>query len=562
MTRKPLPPPLRSYPAVARVPRNVGGDQRGVILLPALVMGALLTGALFYVAAVGDAMLFRTELSNAADATAFKSAVWHARGMNVVAILNLFMSLALAVFAALRIAEIVLFLLGLIPIIGGPLGTAAGSLVKAEPAIFRVVNTALEVAERAQGAVSAAVPYVALADAKSTPTAASTVWPLTMSLLPPQADARLGQPTRRPSDLPAALPIEDGEFGVLCAKATTFLPNQLSSLARRANLPGSGRFDAVANTLLDDIGGRVIGAGDGLFCQPINGLISSLVDLLTEEACDQVRAEDQQLEDEAVLREEREEREAARRAEQGGDSANGDSADSDSAEREERRRERRGRRVDGSRREPLDCEGGIAAVPDQATAALTFTVAPAQVWSPAANGNVFFHSWSWVEGEPRFFPGDQQGVGIAAAGREPAVTPSTTAVAMAEYYFDCDEGWDEHCEPDALWAPNWTARMRRFRSPGEELGRIGLDYGTDLLDTLQQSVGDHASDEIGDEINDLTGLPSDNSLARWLGEQIDRLPVVREISETIDAAVGGMREASGLDDLLDPRGYTNPDRIH
>src|SRR5690606_24782543 len=105
-------------------------------------------------------------------------------------------------------------------------------------------------------------------------------------------------------------------------------------------------------------------------------------------------------------------------------------------------------------------------------------------------------------------------------------TPSTTAVAMAEYYFDCDEGWDEHCEPDALWSPNWTARIRRFRSPGEELARIGLDYGNDLLDTLQQSVGDHATDAIGGAIRRITGLPSDNGLALWLGEQIDRLPLV------------------------------------
>ena len=70
----------------------------GAILVPALVMGALMTGALFYVAAVGDAIIFRTELQNAADVTSFKSAVWHARGMNTITSLNQFMVAALAMF--------------------------------------------------------------------------------------------------------------------------------------------------------------------------------------------------------------------------------------------------------------------------------------------------------------------------------------------------------------------------------------------------------------------------------------------------------------------------------
>lgn len=518
---------------------SLSRDQRGVIFVPALVMGALLTGALFYVAAVGDAIVFRTELQNAADVTSFESAVWHARGMNVIAILNILMSLGLAVFAAIRIAEVVLFLLSLIPILTPFVSEPLASLVEAEETVAPIINTALRVVKGAQDGVSAAVPYVAFADAKMTPTSASTIWPLSMALVPPQVDRVITPEHRRePHYLPAALPVENGEFGTLCAKAVTFIPKQIASLLERAHFPLAGRFSSLADTILDDIGGKVFGAGDGIFCQPLEGGISKIIDLIgsaADSACDQVRQYDDEEENGAERREEAD---------------NGDEHNSD---------RRHGRRADGSRRKPIDCGDAADSVEG---AGLSFEVKPAMVWTPASNGSVFMHTWSWATGEPRLFPSAQRGIGVADHGRLPSVTPSTTAVAMSEYYFDCTEEWDEKCEPDALWAPNWTARVRRFRSPGEEFLRIGLDSGTEFLDTLQQSVGDHASEAIGEVIHNVTGVPSDNPVARWLGEQIDRIPIVQEISQKIDSVVGGLRESTGIDELLDPRRYTNPDRIH
>lgn len=64
-----------------------------------------------------------------------------------------------------------------------------------------------------------------------------------------------------------------------------------------------------------------------------------------------------------------------------------------------------------------------------------------RVWPQAANGNAMLQVWGWAqpnEGEP--------------------------ALAQAEYYFACPGAWEE-CEPHALKALNWTARMRRLWSP-------------------------------------------------------------------------------------------------
>ncbi|MET0342870.1 MAG: hypothetical protein ABW252_17825 [Polyangiales bacterium] len=514
-------------------------NQRGAIFVPALVMGALMVGAMFYVAAVGDAILFRTELQNAADVTSFQNAVWHARGMNVIAVLNILMSLALAVFAAIRMAEIVCFLVGLIPLIGAPFASAATTLVNTEPAMFRVINTALTVVRGAQEGVSAAVPYVAFAEAKATPTYADTIWPLSVSLVPPQGDARIfRQPPRRPANLPAALPIQDGQFGELCSRAVTFVPRQVVSAIERIGVPGSGVFADVADAIFIDIADRVLGLGDGLFCQPINGLLTELISQVIGSGCDAVQQADDTAEDAEAER-----RRTARENDE-----------------EAPRPPRAGRRSDGSRREAIDCSdpGGMAA----ARSATTFDVSPAEMWQPAKNGNVFLHSWVYAQGQPRMFREVQAGIGMADRGRLPTVTPSNQATAMSEYYFDCEEEWTEKCEPMALWMPNWTARIRRFRSPGEELVRIGLDTGTELLETLQQSVGAHTTDLIGDVIHNVTGLNSDNALANWLGEQIDGIPLVQQLNERIDGAVGGLREATGVDALLDPRRYTDADRIH
>jgi hypothetical protein len=526
-------------------PQPLQYDERGAIIVPALVMGALITGALMYVFGVGDGIHFRMGMQDAADVTAFKGAVWHARGMNALSVLNVLMTLVLAVFAILRVVEIVLLFVSLIPLVGelGPAETLAG-LVEAEPEIYEVLNTVLLGLEKAEDGVSAAVPYVAFAEAKSTATAADTIWPFSMGLVPPRLDASLGQETRRPSYLPAALPVQPGKFGLLCGRAVTFLPNQAAAAADRLGLPGP--FTSIANTVIDDVLTHVLGSGDGLFCQPIDGLLTSLIDIVfgkLEDACDAARQEDDKLED---ADQEKRDREAA--AKNGG---------------KEKPSTGRGagarRRANGSTRDPLDC--GAATSPG-GVAKLEFAEVPAVMWGPAANGNAFMHVWSWAKGQPRLLGAARQGIGIAGGGVRPSVTPSSGGSATGEYYFDCDDTWADHCKEAAPWAPNWTARIRRYRAPGEELAAIGLSTGVAFLDDLQASIGDRVEDKVGEAIHDLTGASADNPIARWAGRIVEGLPVVHRISQGIDAAVGGFREHSGLNDLLDPRQLQNPDRIH
>ena len=79
-------------------------DKRGAILVIAVFMAVFLVGTLWYLVGVGDAAIYREKMTDGADATAFASAVYHARGMNIIAMLNLIMAAALAVLIAFKVA--------------------------------------------------------------------------------------------------------------------------------------------------------------------------------------------------------------------------------------------------------------------------------------------------------------------------------------------------------------------------------------------------------------------------------------------------------------------------
>jgi hypothetical protein len=523
-------------------------DQRGVILVPALAMGALLTGALFYVAGVGDAVMFRTELQNAADATSFTSAVWHARGMNAIAVLNILMSAVLAVFALMRIFEIVMFLIGLIPVVGEASMTIAVNTVARETTVARWVDRGLTLLSDAEDGVSLGIPYVALADAKSKSTAASSVMPFSMSLIPPALDARLGKEPRRPEDLPAALPIQKDEFGELCGKAVAFVPNQLQSAIEKlpvSNIPFVGgfvenAFSELVEVLIGDVLETVFSKGDGVFCQPLVGVLTDLIPSGGKsKTCDAARSKD-------------------------------DKARKDRQERNEEKTKDGGTLSDEEQKqaeadkdpEKLKCRDKSKS-PKAEAGAIKFTAVPSKMWEMAGNGNVFMHSWSWVSGEPKLFQWGQEGLAIADNGRTPSVTPKTGADAMSEFYFDCDKTWgDASCEKKGTWSPNWTARVRRFRSPLEGLLVIGVDTPTGWLDTAQQSIGDHVGDIATKALEKLTGIRERDAVSEWISRQVEKIPVIEKLSQKIDSAVGGLRDNTGIDDLLNPRNFTDEQRIH
>src|SRR3954469_20308536 len=102
------------------------GDERGAIMVLGVFMCACMAGVLWYVIGIGDAIVYRERLQEGADAVAFSAATLHARGMNLIVLLNLLMACVLGIRVAMKAAQAALIVVGGICAILPPLeGLAA-----------------------------------------------------------------------------------------------------------------------------------------------------------------------------------------------------------------------------------------------------------------------------------------------------------------------------------------------------------------------------------------------------------------------------------------------------
>jgi hypothetical protein len=88
--------------------QDIYRDSRGAVMVIGVFMSAFLVGCLWYIIGLGDAVVYRQYMQDGADATAYAAAVYQARGMNMIAMINMIMAAVLAVLVALKIAQILL----------------------------------------------------------------------------------------------------------------------------------------------------------------------------------------------------------------------------------------------------------------------------------------------------------------------------------------------------------------------------------------------------------------------------------------------------------------------
>lgn len=83
-------------------------DDRGAMMLMSVFMALIMVAMLYYVAAIGESVVYRERLQDGADGTAFAGAAIMARSMNLVVIMNLAMA---AIFASAVIANAVYYII-------------------------------------------------------------------------------------------------------------------------------------------------------------------------------------------------------------------------------------------------------------------------------------------------------------------------------------------------------------------------------------------------------------------------------------------------------------------
>ena len=193
-----------------------------------MVMGVfmcvLLVGALWYIAGVGDALIYRERMQEAADSAAFSAAIIQARGMNIIVMINLLMAAILAIRVAINMLKMLCTVLAavfwgisLIPFCewaaapAGVLTDAADELYNLDQSISPAINAALQGLNGAWTAISYATP--ALADLRAR-------WRWRGSTAHPSR--RLLESLPLSGDLPPMtikLPVEDGSLDKLCDEA-------------------------------------------------------------------------------------------------------------------------------------------------------------------------------------------------------------------------------------------------------------------------------------------------------------------------------------------------------
>lgn len=182
--------------------RAVARDRRGVVLVVAIPMALILVGCIWLLAGMTETVSFRESLEDAADATAFQSAVLHARGMNAVAALNIVMMLLVAVLAALRSLDSLAALALAAAGAGHPQLSAAS---RPDPELGARVEAALMIASQVQAGIAASTPLTAAAESaldagafyRGRP-AGSDALAVSAALLPGDADRELAVDPRRP----------------------------------------------------------------------------------------------------------------------------------------------------------------------------------------------------------------------------------------------------------------------------------------------------------------------------------------------------------------------------
>lgn len=150
-------------------------SQRGMISLAALFMVLFVTAMIWAALGIGRTIYVREGLQDGADAAAYSAAVFHAKGMNLIALINLIMAALVTILLVLRMAQTVLEILTVLFLalsyFGGgsaALATQTANSANTMNGYFKkaknIVEPILEGLHGLQEATAAVVPAVALVD--------------------------------------------------------------------------------------------------------------------------------------------------------------------------------------------------------------------------------------------------------------------------------------------------------------------------------------------------------------------------------------------------------------
>jgi len=454
----------------------LGGDERGAILVLGVFMCACMAGALWYVIGIGDAIVYRERLQEAADAVAFSAATLDARGMNLIVLLNLLMACILGVRVAMKAAQSALVVIGgiclfLPPPLDGMSATCFDladdlqtAIVDTRPAI----NDTLKALSRAEVGIKMMVPAAALAGSIQVGN---------------KYRPRVSEAGAANRALVQGLPVEEGTADQLCREAGESGPRLLEWMLE--SLTGT-HIPGPLKDRVDHMIGKGIEKGGAYFCELGSGAntppdFSDDVDSAAKDSCnkdaDGLKAKAQQAHadyehackqyDAACAGGSDHGLTSAQQSELSRLQAQESNAQSAVSSFDEKKCQKDKRDQANQR---IKDHGGASDAPTSDGKDMT----PKQVSPKYLNGGDEAQLLSVAKGNMDSLRVAPRGVRIGAwtdhGGEAKSVTDSF-GFAQAEFFYDCVGAWQsESCngsKPDegyAMWHFRWRARLRRFNS--------------------------------------------------------------------------------------------------
>jgi hypothetical protein len=311
---------------------NLLTDRRGVVAVVGLAMAVFLTALVYYEMGVGDAITFKEQLQDASDASGFAAAVYHAKGMNMIVLINLIMAAVLAIIVILRVLQLLFGIVAaLIPAIcwipglewlcpAEALADEAEEWATTTAEVMDpIVRAALMGLNDASTAIAVGMPWVALIKSGTVGTqyypqvtsqAGGGTIMLSMSLIPdmtwiPPVNGAASSASSGISgavglggeDEPGAskvegkrwgLPVQEGEFKVLCDQAGQALPDLLEWAITAAVTHDPNASPPKWLSWVNNIIGGLVGSWPEFFCdssEMSTGKASSMIQSQAQSDC-------------------------------------------------------------------------------------------------------------------------------------------------------------------------------------------------------------------------------------------------------------------------------------
>ncbi|HVJ94733.1 MAG TPA: hypothetical protein VM580_33330 [Labilithrix sp.] len=418
-------------------------DDRGAMMLTGIFMSCFLIGSLWFLIGIGDTVVFRDKMQEAADHGAFTSAALHAKGMNFIALCNLVLLAGVTVHIVLGIIHDIGLAICILSI-----GFKCGFWVdvrKAYMGYFSLLRPAARTIHVVEVVAAYGFPVMGFVEGVTVGATydggrgagSASVIPLSTSLVRGPANKE-------------GLPVAAAPMSSLCRKIATvgFTEVFNKALGISTTSPGNLVIDLVKSII-----GAVV---EFRYC---NDLGHSAAQESQNQLVEQFGKGNDRIDEEN-----------ARIDEVNANRHVGDPIQD---------------RVERARVGNGTSAGGF----DPGFDSFWGDAGPLFVWGAAANGNDWFQVWG-INTSPELTDASESRVGIGRGmllGMQKYETKrhDLTYFAQAEFYFDCDSVWTEpqcNYEDNAMFQIKWRARLRRL-SPSNltaMLASAGIEALTSL----------------------------------------------------------------------------------